>query len=311
MSRVLLQAAPSAPSDTLMPRARISVTGAMPGSQLQIRAGAVEHLDGVLGEQGLLGVAHVHAMRGAQPWGSRVRRRSDTPDCPCRSTRGPRRFLRAVRRRACARAGRARRESDAVASSSSREQEIAKRGASAVRSRPFAAPCHCRCSAIGSRRGRRARPDAAAPALRRARPSGICRPWRAVPSAPALRTPPRFRAPSPSSAPTSCRPAAARPPRVARWLPAWLRRAPLRAARCAGGATQAAAGRRPIPGTSVWHRWMWVWTKPGRTRAPEASIVVAARAPSGTWPTAAIRSPSMNRSPSTTSKASFIVTIVA
>ena len=66
MSSRLLHAAPSAPSDTEMPRARIVDDRRDARAELQVRAGAVQHLDAALGHQRLLGVVDPHAVRGAQ-----------------------------------------------------------------------------------------------------------------------------------------------------------------------------------------------------------------------------------------------------
>ncbi len=99
-------------------------------------------------------------------------------------------------------------------------------------------------------RGRAAPAPAAAPVHPRRRPSGTCRPRRAGRSAPAPRTPRRCRGRSPSSAPSSCRPGAARRQRAGLTLPATEGRVRLRAATPARAARPAAAGRRPSRGTA-------------------------------------------------------------
>ena len=68
MSRWLLQAAPSAPSETEMPRARISATGAMPDASFRFEPGQCRTLTCAIREQLLLRVVHPHAMREAQAW---------------------------------------------------------------------------------------------------------------------------------------------------------------------------------------------------------------------------------------------------
>ena len=161
------------------------------------------------------------------------------------------------------------------------------------------------------RRGRVPPARGAAPVRPRRRPSGTCRPPRAGRSGPAPRRPRRCRAPSPWSAPSSCRPAAARRRRAAPTPPA----TPASCAASSGhtrSRSHDSSGRSSAsPRNSVWHRCTWVWMKPGRTSAPPTSMTRSWRHAGSTAPTAAIRPSRIDRSPSTTARASFMVRIVA
>ena len=64
------------------------------------------------------------------------------------------------------------------------------------------------------------------------------------------------------------------------------------------------------PRKSVWHRWTWVWMKPGRRYPPRASMTCSYR-PSGSGPIETMRPSRTTTAPSTMSSRSFIVTIVA
>ena len=67
MSRRLLQAAPSAPSDTEMPRARISTTGAMPEPSFRFEPGQWRTLTSRSASSCLFGFGHPDAVRRTQP----------------------------------------------------------------------------------------------------------------------------------------------------------------------------------------------------------------------------------------------------
>ena len=246
----------------------------------------------------LLGVGHPDAVRRAQPLGGEADGREIRDVVEPGLARGRRRFPRAARTRACGRAGRARSRRAAVASSRSREQEIANRGASAARSRPSAAPCQRACSARLSSSASRVGLIQPRRAPRRGRSSGTCRRWRAVRSARAPRTPRPCRAPSPSSAPTSCRRAAARRRRAARPRAASVVVRRLERPDARRAARRAAAGRRRVreraSGTDG--------RASGRSRAarvaPAASIVVVrASVVRRRAPTAAMRPSAIHTSP--------------
>ena len=66
MSSRLLHAAPSAPSDTVMPRARISATGAMPDPSFRFEPGQCITLTSCSASSCLLALVDPHAVRGAQ-----------------------------------------------------------------------------------------------------------------------------------------------------------------------------------------------------------------------------------------------------
>ena len=138
MSSRLLQAAPSAPSDTVMPRGAHLDDRRDARAELQVRAGAVHHLDVVLGEQSPARASSTqtqcaaHRRGDARPAGRQVldvvAGRSVCLDDA--------RSRRATPTRGCARARRRCADSAATASSSSREHDTAKRGANAARRRP-------------------------------------------------------------------------------------------------------------------------------------------------------------------------------
>ena len=144
MSRRLLQAAPSAPSDTEMPRRRSSVIGRDAAAELQVGARAVEHLDAA--------ATPGCPARARQPRRSAPRTAAPRPCRSPRSTRccasrsGARRWRSppAAPRRACARGCPALDDSAPTSSSRSREHDTANRGANAARMRPPAAPSHRR-----------------------------------------------------------------------------------------------------------------------------------------------------------------------
>ena len=196
-------------------------------------------------------------------------------------------------------------ESAAVASSSSREQEIANRGRER-RHQPAVR------RAVPPLRNRDALVQTFPPRLMQPRRRLAADVHQALADDGAQsrrhrapRTPRPCRAPSPSSARTSCRRESARRPPVAPRRRAWRRRARPREARCARAATRAAAGRRRLPRNSVWQRWMCVWTKPGSDdRAVRVDRRVRPRAGRRLTdrPTATMRLPSTQTSPRTTSQ---------
>ena len=190
MSSRLLHAAPSAPSDTVMPRARISGTGAMPEPSFRFEPGQCITLTSWsarrccsrsstqtqcaahrCGRREVAGCARYSrlARPPVQPRTIAISSR-DSDACVCTSA--------LLLGRECA-----------TASSSSREHETAKRGAKAARRRPSAAPCHRLRMATGSRRSTPASPPGAAAAPGRRSPSCTCRSSRAGRSPRPLRTP--------------------------------------------------------------------------------------------------------------------------
>ena len=194
------------------------------GSELQVRAGAVHHLDVALRQQRLLGVVTqtqcaAHSRRVARPVAARYSRLPRPPDSrrttstssrdsdACVWTRMPPSLDESARRLRAARASTRRR-------SAARTRRAAGRPA---------APCHrlCKRDALVDRLRGSARASRAGD-LARPSPSCTCRPSARSPLGRASRRRRRCRAPSPSSGPSSCRAAAAR----------LQRGAPRRAQRC-------------------------------------------------------------------------------
>ena len=249
-----MHAAPSAPSDTVMPRARISATGAMPDPSFRFEPGQCSTLTSCSASSACSRVVDPHAVRGAQmrrvasPVSARYSRLLEAagqpPDdvdlvarfsdaCVCTSAWCSRRQARdRLEQLARARHGESRRE---------------RRAQPAVRPRRASA-----CAARGSRRSTRASAPAAAPATSRVGVHHALADRRAQAAlGDALRTPHRCRAPSPSSAPRSCRSSSSSVGGQPRRRRAASRAcAPLPSARRACAASPSAAGRRRSRGTA-------------------------------------------------------------
>ena len=132
------------------------------GPELEVRAGAVEHLDAALGHHRLLGVVDPHAVRRAQPRRGEPELAPGRPCCPGRSARRTSatssRFSRGVGVDEHARGRATPRRPPRAAS---REHDTAKRGASAMRMPPVRlavpAPVQARLSSMpGAPRSRAA-----------------------------------------------------------------------------------------------------------------------------------------------------------
>ena len=146
MSSRLLQAAPSAPSDTEMPRARISATGAMPDPSFRFDPGQCRTLTSrsaisACSASSTQTQCAAQSRRVARP----VSRQVLEVACAAREASHDLDLVLRFRRVRVDEHVVARAESAATASSSSREQETANRGANAARSRPLAAPSQRRC----------------------------------------------------------------------------------------------------------------------------------------------------------------------
>ena len=210
MSSRLLQAAPSAPSETEIPRCRISATGAIPEPSFRLEPGQCSTFTSRSASNSCSRVRHPDAMRGAE-----VRRREARVGQILEIAEATRQAahdldLVAILRRVRVHEVRLRAARDAPPpSSSSREHDTAKRGANAACSRPSAAPSQrffsARLSSI----------ECARPLLQPPRhlvgpnPSCTCRRPRACRCRRASRTRRRCRGPSPSSGRWSCPTAAA------------------------------------------------------------------------------------------------------
>ena len=190
-----------------MPRARISGTGATPEPSFRFEPGQCITLTSCSASSCLLALVHPDAVRGAQARRRQAQAARDTRGCvrppdSCRTIAISSRDSDAC---VCTSASLLDPTGCATASSSSREHETANRGANAARSRPFAAPSH------RARIARLSSIDAASSSCSRCGTSRVevhhaladRRPHPALRRP--LRTRHRCRAPSPSSAPRSCR----------------------------------------------------------------------------------------------------------
>ena len=290
MSRRLLHAAPSAPSDTGPPRARSSTTGARPEPSFRFEPGQCSTLTSCSASSACSASSTqtqcaAHRRGEASPVAARY---CDVVHAGPRPR--PARSRRAARRRGCGRAGRraadsGRRPRAARASTTPRSGARTRR-AGGRRRRRASAPSSASALVDGHVLvGSCSRAGASGVGVHHALADGRAQAARAAISSNTdvgvvhrLHRQDRRRAAEQQLAGGQPRRCAQRGGGVRGLERPDARAQPVQQARSSAS-----------PRNSVWHRWTWVWMKPGSSSAPAASIDAVVRARRATWPSAAIR----------------------